>query len=213
MSGLLKNPQGAVAVGRLPKPGQPIVAEPIPDPRIAALEQEITRLERLVDTVRQDARTAIADARKAGRAEVVADDEERLKLVGQGLAAAVAEWRGGLAQVEQLAASLATTVLEKIFGDDRERAAMVRATLQHHVERLDAEAIVHVRVSTLDFVDPAAVEGLAQSCGLSRTRLTADRDLPPGACRVALRLGEVDLAPQRQWAILADLLRGTQVTS
>ena len=69
-----------------------------------------------------------------------------------------------------------------------------------------ARAVVSVAVSAHDFADDAALAVLAAGAALPATQLAARADLPAGACRVALRLGEVELDPAGQWAVIVAAL-------
>lgn len=206
MSGLIKHTLADATVDRLPL-GQPRVAAPPPrDPRIDALEARVAELEQLIAAERRQAERAVASARDAGRGEIVADDTRRIDLLERGIADAVAAWRDRLAGIDGLAAALAAAALAKMFGDSPDLAALTARTLAHHLERLDRHAIVSVGVSLADFPDHAALTALAGRTGLAPACVTARAELPAGACRVALKLGEVELDPLGQWAAIEHAL-------
>lgn len=213
MSGLIKHAQASVAVDRLPLAPLRPIGSPSRDPRLDELEARVAELEQaieaerrqsaeMVEAERRQSAAAIAAARVAGRDEAKADDAARIALIGQGVADAVAAWRDRLAGIDGLAATLAAAALAKMFGDSPDLAALTARTLAHHLDRLDRHAVVSVSVSALDFPDETVLAALALRAGLAPACVTARQELPAGACRLALRLGEVELDPIAQWAVL-----------
>lgn len=207
MTGLLKGAQAGLAADRLPQ-ARPRPSGPPPrDTRFDHLEARIAELERQLEAERRDAKRAVAEAHAAGRDEAVADDARRTAALEAGVKQAVGAWREGLAQVDLLAASLAASALGKLFNESADLAAMTSRTLARRVERLDRGSVVSVGVSPSDFPDGPAIDALARRAGIAASRIAARPELPAGACRLALRLGEVDLDPLGQWAVLHDALR------
>jgi type III secretion protein L len=178
------------------------------------LEERVRELEQQLDDERVEAKRDIAAARMAGREEVQADDDRRIKLLDAGMERALAEWREQLAKLDGLAAALSATALGKMFGDaNADLAAMVGRTLAHHLDRLGRETVVDVRVSGADFPGDAAVAALASAVAPGQARIVADCDLPSGACRLSLLLGQVELDPAVQWATLERMLRDMETVS
>ncbi len=213
MSGVIKYAQGASAIGALPS-SRPVASPPPPDPRITALEERLRQLEQQLDEERAEAKRDIAAARAAGREEVQADDDRRIKLLDAGVEGALAEWREQLAKLDGLAAALSATALGKMFGEaSADLAAMVGRTLAHHLDRLGRETVVEVRVSGADFPGDAAIAALASAVALGQARIVAEPDLPAGACRLSLLLGQVELDPAMQWATLERALHGLETAS
>jgi len=213
MSGVIKYAQGASAIGSLPS-SRPVASPPLPDPRVAALEERVRQLEQQLDEERAEAKRDIAAARAAGREEVQADDDRRIKLLDAGVEGALAEWREQLAKLDGLAAALSATALGKMFGEaSADLAATVGRTLAHHLDRLGRETVVEIRVSGADFPGDAAIAALASAVALRQARIVADSDLPAGACRLSLLLGQVELDPAVQWATLERVMHNLATVS
>ena len=205
MTALLKGRHAQGGVAALPaaarQRGTVAPALPMPDPRLGELEAEIARLEAvLADEKRQSAR-AIEQARREGREQATADDEDRSRMVAQGLADAHKAWNARLADIDLLAVKLARVALAKVFGDAPDMGDRVARTIAHHLGELTADAVVGVRVSGSDFSE-TMLDELGARIGLGRGRLSVDPDLDEGACRIDLKLGGIDLEPARQWTII-----------
>ncbi|MEH3123277.1 MAG: hypothetical protein PGN16_15070 [Sphingomonas phyllosphaerae] len=210
MSGLIKHELAGLAVDRLPR-GAVVERVAARDPSVVALEERVAALEALLAAERlaaeraaTAAREAIAEARRAGRSEAVADEQRRLQLLTEGIAAAEAAWRERLDATDRLAAQLAALVLSRMFGACDDWAEPVMRALAEQVVKIGAHAIVAVTVSAGDFADDAA---LAAAVALPAATVTRDAALPAGACRIALRLGRVEIDPARQWAAFEAALR------
>lgn len=206
MSGLLKQGQALQAVAALPaarphRAAEPVVDRPAPDRRLAALENEIARLKGLLDKQEREAARAIEAARKEGRADAIADDAKRTKLVERALGEARDAWDARLEALDILAVKLARAALAKMFGDDAELGDLVTRTIAHHLGGIAAEAVVGVRVSAEDFPGEA-IDALAARLDVARSRLSIDPDLGAGGCRIDLTLGAIDVEPARQWAVI-----------
>jgi flagellar biosynthesis/type III secretory pathway protein FliH len=98
---------------------------------------------------------------------------------------------------------LARAALEKLFTDPAQWAAMVEAMLARQLAALRRSSIVAIHVSPHDFVE---VEVLASALGSEASRFVRDPELASGACRIACRLGQVDLDVREQWSALAAVL-------
>jgi type III secretion protein L len=213
MSGVIKHANGASAVGPLPSLRR-VASPPLPDPRITALEERVRQLEQQLEEDRVEAKRAIAAAHLAGRDAAQADDERRTDLLAEAVDGALVEWREQLAKLDGLAAALSATAISKMFGEaSADLAAMVGRTLRHHLDRLGRETVVEVRVSGADFPDDAAVAALAAAVAPGQARIVATSDLPAGACRLSLLLGQVELDPAMQWATLERALHSLERTS
>ncbi|WP_341208797.1 hypothetical protein [uncultured Sphingomonas sp.] len=203
MSGIIKHELAGLAVDRLPRGrGEERIAAR--DPIVVALEDRVAALEATLAAERlaaaraaAAAREAVAEARRVGRGEAVADDRRRVTLLAEGIASAQAAWRERLEATDRLAAQLAALVLARMFGACDDWAEPVTRALTEQVAQIGAHAIVAVTVSAADFADEAA---LAATVGLRTASVTRDAALPAGACRIALRLGQVEIDPARQWA-------------
>lgn len=210
VSGVIKHELAGLAVDRLPRSRGEQRGD-ARDPFVVALEGRVAALETMLAAERlgaeraaASAREAIAEARRAGRGEAVADDQRRVKLLAEGIASAGVVWRERLAATDRLAAQLATLVLSRMFGACDDWAEPVTRALREQVTQIGAHAIVAVTVSAADFAEQGA---LAAAVGLPVASVTRDAALPAGACRIALRLGQVEIDPARQWAAFAEALR------
>lgn len=213
MSGVIKRAEGAPAIEPLPSVRR-VVAAPLPDPQITALEERVRQLEQQLEEERTEAKRAIATAHAAGRQAVQADDERRTELLAVAAEGALGEWHEHLAKLDGLAASLSATAISKMFGDaSADLAALVGRTLRHHLDRLGRETVVEVRVSGADFPDDAAIATLATAVAPGQARIVAVPDLPAGACRLSLLLGQVELDPAIQWATLERALHDLEAVS
>lgn len=206
MSGLIKQGQALNAVAALPvarahRAAAPLVDRPVPDPRLATMEAEIERLETVIETQQRAAAEAIEAAYKEGRAEAVAEDAKRTKLVERALGDAREAWDARLGELDILAVKLARAALAKIFGDRADLAGLVAETVAHHLQGLAADAVVGVRVSAEDFPGEA-LDALGARLDVARSRLAIDPDLGAGGCRIDLKLGAIDVEPARQWAVI-----------
>jgi len=196
MSGLIKRAAARDAAMPLPRlPAAPVAErEPVPDPRIAAFEAEIARLEAALDDERRTAAEAVVAARREGRDEAVADDAARTAAVADALADALAAWDARLGELDGVAAAIARIALAKVFGDDDDRANRVVQTIAHHRARLGEQAVIGIRVSAADVA--------GERFDAARDRIAIDPALAAGEARIDLRLGTVDVDPAAQWAVL-----------
>lgn len=206
MSALLKSDAaaGVRAFGAAP----PVRTEAAPapaDPHEAertAMAAEISRLRKsLADAVTKgedDAAEALAQGHAAGLAEAEDREADRLAAIGAGVEAAGQALADRLDLLDHLAPQLARAALAKLFGATQSWAPMVEATLVHQLAELRHAAVVAVRVSPLDFADATALD--------FGSDVTLDPQLAAGACRIELKLGQVDLDVRGQWAKLAALL-------
>ncbi len=193
--------------------------EPPPGPasaeqrRIAELEHRLeAALSEAEDLRRRQARAddAIAQARREGHAgglieggRIAADRLAALEeTVAQALAEAAAAFAGSLERLEAASGELAAIALERIVGDAGSRRTLILETVGRAVGRLSTEAVVALDVSGADFEDGARLsQAVPDGCAV---RVLAD--LPSGACRLRLRMGEIDLDLDGQLARLRAVL-------
>ncbi len=195
------------------------VAEIAVDPHaeeLTVLHGEIARLtaER-AQAARQTERTAarheeaLAAVRDEGfRDGLAAADSregERLEALRTGLADEALRFGDRLAALDTLAVAIARAALDKMFARSDAMDEMVTAALSRHVATITDHSVLTVRVSADDFPDPATLEGAMRAIG-GRVSVTSDDSLPAGACRIAARLGHVDLDIPAQRSALFDLL-------
>lgn len=217
MSGVIKSgdPGGEVRVLELD--AEPDVATPSDEARhIADLEERLAEAGALIEALRDDlaransaAQGAWAEGRAAGMVEGRKAAEDRsaalLRRLDQSLEAAGEDFRRHLATFEQAAAGLAGLALGRVVGDPAGRRSLVVETVQRASAELFAGSVVAVEVSAADFPDVLSLEPLRSEIGREVVVLDA---LESGACRLRLRLGEIDLGLDGQVARLRTLLGG-----
>lgn len=182
------------------------------DPRIAALRQQVETLEaELLE--RDEALAALASerdlaraegeasGREAGLAEADARREEALALLEKTAASASKALGERLETMERLAALLARTCLDRLFGEAGARGKLVADLLRHQLERLRGAAIVEIEVAAQDF-DADSVSSIA-SAGV---RIVLADALDSGDCRIRLALGALEIGLDQQWGVLSGIL-------
>lgn len=158
-----------------------------------------------------DAAVAEAEARgrAAGLAEGAEAKAESLEILEDAARKAMDQLRGDLRGMETLAVALAKAALAKVFGDDRDMAARVARLVRRQLEGLDRAAVLRIEVAAADFADAAALADLSLAAGLEGIEVKAIDLLPPGDCRIRLRLGELEVGLGQQWGRLSALLDET----
>lgn len=214
MTRLVKAPAAAGLVGPLDlgtrsHAGLPAPAAPQPD-ALAAARAEIARLERALAAAREAGPKAEAAAREAGRreghSEAEDDTAQRLAVLEQGVADAAASWAERLSALEPLAALIARAVLLKLVETDAAMEELVTRSVARQMALVRRETVVAIHVSAADFPDDPALARLAADGRTAGVALCADAELEPGACRMDLQLGEVELGVRARWRDAADLL-------
>ena len=181
----------------VPRAAEPeIVSE---DPRIADLTARLEDARATLTAFREQAKIEIAAAREKGAQDARVAEASRIAAIEQGVVDAVDLWRDRLTGLECLAAQLASIALAKLFDDQADLAEMVARTLANQMRAIDAAAAVRVRVSAADFGDAAALDALAERCGLPPAAIVAEPDAPAGACEIDLAVGHIDLSIDGQW--------------
>lgn len=166
---------------------------------IAALRADAARAAEAVKTaIAKACEEGLAEGRKAGIASVERSERERVELLAEGLAAEATRLSERLQALDGLAAALARACLDRVFARPEAMAAMVADALNHRLALLTDRTGLTVRVSGKDFTDVTALAGHGD--------VTIDPDLPSGACRIGVRLGQIDLDVPKQWAAIAQAL-------
>jgi len=224
---------------RAPEIRVPVLAAvaPVPPPVDAArreLERQVEALSQQVATLTDDKaalaetlevrdadlgrmerelEAAVAEAEASGRAAGLAEGAEAkaesLEILEGTAGKAMDQLRGDLRGMETLAVALAKAALAKVFGDDRDMAARVARLVRRQLEGLDRAAVLRIEVSAADFGDVAALGDLSLAAGLEGIEIKALDLLPPGDCRIRLRLGELEVGLGQQWSRLSGLLDET----
>ena len=171
------------------------------------LEQKDTEISELRKQAEGAFRKGEAQGRDAGMREAA---DHGLKLVTRlegGVAVALKAFAQALSSLERLAPVLASQGLASIFEDSKARSALVRAIVQRQLKLVATDAIVHIEVSSADFVDDAALTSLAESVGDPRLSLRALSNLKSGDCRIKLTLGTLEVGVDQQWGRLSAILQ------
>jgi flagellar biosynthesis/type III secretory pathway protein FliH len=179
--------------------------------RVVDLEQALERARRLIEKHDETLAEAIAAARTEGRAAGVdegrrqADQgrEAALAALEEGLRAALTTQSDQIGALEILAVQIARSGLARILGPQAPQGDLIATIVRDQVRRLAGEAMVRVEVSATDFSDPAALADLAQDLG--GVEIAPLARLPTGACRIVLRLGELEVGAAGQWRALAEV--------
>ena len=188
------------------------------DPELIRLRSKIKSLEAQLaardETVRQlEAATAEAHAQGSAEGQQAATvafedrEQDRLELLAQGIAQAVADCASTLADSERLAALIACECLDRMLGAAAARTELIHDLIRHQYAQLDAQSILAVRVSPADFSEVGALR-LAHD-GTAKCNLQRDDRLTPGAVQIDLTLGMISAGIDQQWGsfrtVLADL--------
>lgn len=198
----LAPPVGAAAASAASEPPPEVL-------RIAALEAEVDQLREAIAASAADAARAADEARRSGREEGLAaaarSEEERLDCLRGGLAEALVAWRERLDETERLAVLISRGAVEKLVEDQGGQCALVLGAIARQVALLRRDAVVAVQVSAADFPDAAALAEAAAVAGGELLDVNVSADLEAGECRLALKLGFVDIGPRTQWMRLSAL--------
>ncbi|MEN2747884.1 hypothetical protein [Sphingomonas sp. T9W2] len=166
---------------------------------IVALRADATRAAEAAKIAIAKAREeGLAEGRKAGIASVERSERERVDLLAKGLAAEAKRLSERLEALDGLAAALARACLDRVFARPEAMAVMVLDALDHRLAMLRDRTGLTVRVSGNDFTDAAALAGHGE--------VMIDPDLPSGACRIGVRLSQIDLDVPQLWAAIAQAL-------
>jgi type III secretion protein L len=189
------------------------IEAPPPDQR----QEELDKLHALLaerDAALEELKSQIAKARiegeESGRiaAELAAEDSraKALELLGKGIEEAREALADGRERMEALALLIARNALDKLFGDDRERKAAIGDLVMRQLSTIERQMLLQIEVSRLDFPDTGELAALAHELGLAAQYISADSDLPAGACRMQLRVGTLDVGVDQQWGAIRGLL-------
>ncbi len=191
----------ATAVRALVAPPMPVAVDEAERLRadLTALHADAVRAAEAAKIAIAKARDeGLAEGRKAGIASVERSERKRFDLLAKGLTEEAARLADRLQALDGLAAALARACLDRVFARPEAMAAMVSNALDHRLAMLCDRTGLTVRVSGKDFADAVALAGPG--------KITIDPDLPSGACRIGVRLGQIDLDVPGQWAAIARAL-------
>lgn len=197
------------------------IAPPVPVPSaevrlIAELKEQVEALRSELSSRDQEIQRLTASATAAfdqGRAEGIEEGRQSaedhsaalIRTVADTAARGLGAFKQGLTGLEDAAGGLAALALGRIVGQTADRQGLIIDTVRRAVGDLFAGSVVLVEVSQEDFADPAPLRAvLPKGC-----EVHVEEGLASGACRLKLRMGEVDLELQDQVARLRAILDPT----
>jgi flagellar biosynthesis/type III secretory pathway protein FliH len=189
-------------------------AAPAPDPELVLLRERALDLEaalaerdatavQLSEAAQAAYEEGEAAGREAGRAEADAGRAETLERLQENAESAVAALEERLEATDRLAALLARTCLDKMFGAAGPRGALVEDLIRHQLDALRQEAVIEIHVSAEDFDCPDAAAAAAPAC-----KIIVSEALASGDCTIRLGLGGLEIGLGRQWDTLRAALDG-----
>lgn len=199
MIALIKN--GAYPISGLSLPALAATTTPHAtiDPKIVALEEEVTALKRTLADANARAAADIANARTAGRAaaldEYERDDAKALDALKTALGASHETLAARLNSLEQLALALSETALAQAFGDTKDYRDQIERAIRHQIAQLSADSVIKLSVSADDFPHTSLLDGLHSP----NVEVITDPALSRGVCRINLRLGAIDIDLPEFW--------------
>lgn len=212
MTGLIKAGASDLAgrVRAFAPGGAGVMARPV-DPELGALREQCLGLEAAlaerdaqIDALAAKSHAAFTEGEAAGRefgkADADARREEAIALLSESAERATAAFEARLEALEALAPLLARICLEKLFGEQSERAALVRDLVRHQLDLLREETAIEVRVSAEDF-DASTGTGIDSRC-----QIVVSDGLKSGDCSIRLELGTLEAGLDQQWGVLRTAL-------
>ena len=174
--------------------------EPLLD-RISELEAELGELKAALPNKVEQAQKEGARKALEARTDTEAKALEALKAT---TAAALLEWKDRLGSWDSLATGIARAVLEQVFTETGSDESHLANAIRTRLAKLDAAAVVRVRVSSDNFPDSETLSQFASQLG--NANICADCKLPSGSCVIDLQLGEIEVGPAAQWRRIEALL-------
>ena len=172
---------------------------------LAEKEAEIAVLGETVGHARAEGEDA---GRLAAEQAFEDDRQEALRLLADGIARAQEGLGDFVERAEALALLFTRAIVDKLFGEDADRQRIVGDLLRHQIAQIERHSLVAIEVSRLDFPDTREVAELAARLQLDPTALRVDEGIDAGACRMRLKLGILEVGPDRQWQAVRDMLDG-----
>ena len=186
-------------------------SQPTRDPALAALEQEVRELRRLLAESVEDRAEAVQAARTQARkdAELAHKraDADGLAALEKGVTSAVEKIEAHVLKEHALALLLTQAALERVFGDAPDLQDLVTRAIRVQTDALRRGSVLSVRVSVDDFGDEGALAALGATLGGGGINIVHDPGLTSGECHIDLRLGQIELSISEHWGSLQDALR------
>ncbi|MET0182992.1 MAG: hypothetical protein ABW199_08925 [Caulobacterales bacterium] len=190
-------------------PGEPLRVHK--NPEIAALEREVARLQKDFDARAEREAEALAEARASAKRDAetafVRDEAQALAALKAGIADALQKADAQIKSLETLSLAIGETALQTAFAEPRHYQDMVGRAVQAQIGALRRETVLAVQVSAADFRDDMALRKLRETLGGGKLELRADPVLPAGACRIDVRLGQIEFSLPKHWEKLKSHLQ------
>jgi len=171
--------------------------------RLADLQRQVEQIPALV---RESAAEGEAKGYEAGLTAAARLETERLDQLTSAIERALGDWRRQLTELDSSALLIARTALSKILGGETAYQNLLPDLIRRQVENLDADSIVCVEVSEVDFPHEDQLIALRNTIGVFRLSLKSLPDLRGGDCRIRLTLGAIDAGVTQQWSTLSELI-------
>lgn len=171
--------------------------------KIGALRDDLdARDHRIVELEAEIERVAVEEFCKgevAGREAAEDKQAERLACLAKAVEAAQQDVAAELKKAESTAVLVARACLDRMLGDKAHWTALVNDLVRHQITQVSRDTLLKIEVAAEDFADDESLESLGDPVVRS--------NLPPGSCKMILRLGEVDAGLTQQWGTLERHLR------
>jgi flagellar biosynthesis/type III secretory pathway protein FliH len=171
--------------------------------QLKALEEQVAAHKSAVTAAYDE---GVAEGRIEREAEFEDDRAEALERLEVCFSEANNAVTEALSRLEGVAALVACSVLEKMFGDEATRQGLVIDLVRHQFLNINRDLVVSIDVSRADFPDTAEVGRVAEAIGVDRDQLRVVDTFESGECRIRLTLGELDVGLNRQWGRLSAAL-------
>lgn len=188
----------------------PVAASPAPQPSAEALELQGVKAENEalraeLEQLKQQWSSALVDARTRAEAEAARkhkdDDARRLRALEGALREASANYAESLdGQAATLATSLACEALSCLVEPQAGEVEWLARIITQRLTRTRQASSPRIHVAPADL--GALTVLLPQDCGI-----VADEQVPPGAARIRLTLGEIVIDPAQGLDRVLDALR------
>lgn len=179
----------------------------------ATLRGELDEARAALADVRREGERAVEAARSEGRRDGLAQaesrEEERLAALGEVLEGAIRNIDAKLADLDRLAAELASVALERLLDDPAAMRTASTSFIVRQVRDLRRSRLIRAQVSAHDFEDEESLTALGARMrdGSGDIELIRDAGLQSGQAKLDFALGHADLDFTSQLQSFAALLR------
>lgn len=173
------------------------------------LKQKIETLEQQIESERLQFSEEYQKVRQEAYEEALIDfkanDAEKLRILQETSAQALAKFGEKLDELEGLALLFSQEALSLIFSDTRFSRSAVSEMISHQVNILRRDVIIKIFVSDKDFPSDINIQELKNDIQCTGLDILIDPELSVGESRIDLRVGTIELSVKRQW----EKLQGT----